>query len=109
MRVLTPFFDKIDPEFSSLRNVARDILTEETALMDIVQLVGRDSLSEQQKVRHLALHLQVTSAYPCMSDPSACFCLQVTLDVARIVREDFLQQNAFSEYDFNCPLVKSVQ
>ena len=30
------------------------------------------------------------------------------LELAKIIREDYLQQNAFSEYDFNCPLVKSV-
>merc|ERR1712139_377348 len=31
-----------------------------------------------------------------------------TLEVAKIVREDFLQQNGFSEYDFMCPLSKTV-
>lgn len=30
------------------------------------------------------------------------------MEVAKIIREDFLQQNAFSEHDYNCPLVKSV-
>ena len=30
------------------------------------------------------------------------------LDVAQVIREDFLQQNAFSKYDFTCPLHKSV-
>ena len=39
--------------------------------MEIVQLVGKDSLSEDQKV---------------------------TLEAAKIIREDFLQQNGFSEY-----------
>ena len=32
----------------------------------------------------------------------------MVLEIAKIIREDFLQQNAFSEYDFNCPLPKSV-
>ncbi|KAF4142116.1 putative V-type proton ATPase catalytic subunit A (V-ATPase subunit A), partial [Phytophthora infestans] len=32
----------------------------------------------------------------------------VIMEVAKIIREDFLQQNAFSDYDFTCPLVKSV-
>jgi V-type H+-transporting ATPase subunit A len=32
----------------------------------------------------------------------------VVLEVAKIIREDFLQQNAFSEHDYNCPLAKSV-
>ena len=33
---------------------------------------------------------------------------QVVLELAKIIREDYLQQNAFSEHDFNCPLTKSV-
>ncbi len=53
----------------------------EDDLQEIVQLVGKDSLSEDQKC---------------------------TLEVARIIREDFLQQNGYSEYDFMCPLAKTV-
>ena len=30
------------------------------------------------------------------------------MEVAKIIREDFLQQNAYSEYDFTSPLHKSV-
>ena len=61
---------------------ARDVLQQETQLQEIVQLVGRDSLSEDQKV---------------------------VLEIAKIIREDFLQQNAFSDHDYNCPLHKSVR
>ena len=50
MRVLGPYFDSMDAEFSYLRNVARDVLQQEKDLQEIVQLVGRDSLSEDQKV-----------------------------------------------------------
>merc|ERR1719321_1692434 len=53
----------------------------EDDLQEIVQLVGKDSLSEDQKC---------------------------TLEVAKIVREDFLQQNGFTEYDFMCPLAKTI-
>merc|ERR1712205_282117 len=53
----------------------------EDELQEIVQLVGKDSLSEDQKC---------------------------TLEVARIIREDFLQQNGFSDYDFMCPLAKTI-
>merc|ERR1711871_1522058 len=53
----------------------------EDDLQEIVQLVGKDSLSEDQKC---------------------------TLEVAKIIREDFLQQNGFSEYDFFCPLAKTI-
>ena len=28
--------------------------------------------------------------------------------MAKIIREDFLQQNAFSDYDYNCPLHKTL-
>ena len=30
------------------------------------------------------------------------------MEVAKIIREDFLQQNIFSEYDYTSPLPKSV-
>jgi len=48
-------------------------------LQEIVQLVGKDSLGEDQKV---------------------------ALEVAKLLREDYLQQNGFSPYDYTCPLVK---
>lgn len=31
----------------------------------------------------------------------------MVLEVAKIIREDYLQQDAFSNYDYNCPLYKS--
>ena len=34
--------------------------------------------------------------------------MQLTMEVAKIIREDFLQQNAFSEWDYVCPLPKAV-
>lgn len=81
MRVLEPFFNKIDPEYSSLRTKCQEILQKEDNLTEIVQLVGKESLSEDQKV---------------------------IMEIAKIIREDYLQQNAFSDYDFTCPLVKSI-
>ena len=81
MRVLEPFFNDFDASYSATRNRARDVLQQEDALTEIVQLVGKESLSEDQKV---------------------------VMEVAKIIREDFLQQNAFTDYDFTCPLVKSV-
>jgi len=84
MRVLGPYFDSVGQhrDYTHLRDTARDILAEEGSLLDIVQLVGQDNLSEDQRV---------------------------TLEIARIIREDFLQQDAFSEHDYNCPLTKSVR
>ena len=30
------------------------------------------------------------------------------MEIAKVIREDYLQQNAFSTYDYNCPLYKTV-
>ncbi|KAK9171771.1 V-type ATPase A subunit [Cryptosporidium meleagridis] len=80
-RVLEPYFDSVDPEFNALRQKISEILQKENELADILQLVGKDSLSEDQKI---------------------------VLEVAKIIREDFLQQNAFSDYDFTCPIQKTL-
>ena len=80
-RVMEPFFSSMDADFISMRNRVRQILQEEDNLQEIVQLVGKESLSEDQKV---------------------------IMEVAKIIREDFLQQNAYSDYDFTSPLHKSV-
>jgi len=81
MRVLEPFFNERDNRYGTLRNKCRDILQQEDNLSEIVQLVGKESLSEDQKV---------------------------IMEVAKIIREDFLQQNAFTDYDYTCPLVKTM-
>ena len=81
MQVLEPYFNNMDPRYSYLRNQARTILQQEDNLSEIVQLVGKESLSEDQKV---------------------------VMEVAKLIREDFLQQNAFTDYDFTCPLPKTV-
>jgi len=81
IRVLEPFFEQYDAEYSMLQQKTKDILQTEDSLQEIVQLVGKDSLSEDQKC---------------------------TLEVARIIREDFLQQNGFTDYDFMCPLAKTI-
>merc|ERR1711896_38995 len=81
IRTLEPFFEKLDPEYGFLQQKMKEILQKEDDLQEIVQLVGKDSLSEDQKC---------------------------TLDIAKIIREDFLQQNGFSDYDFRCPLAKTI-
>eukprot|EP00746_Dinoflagellata_sp_MGD_P158073 gnl/MRDRNA2_/MRDRNA2_86380_c0_seq1.p1 gnl/MRDRNA2_/MRDRNA2_86380_c0~~gnl/MRDRNA2_/MRDRNA2_86380_c0_seq1.p1 ORF type:complete len:601 (+),score=143.44 gnl/MRDRNA2_/MRDRNA2_86380_c0_seq1:84-1886(+) len=81
IRILEPFFEKYDQEYQMLQQKMKEILQTEDDLQEIVQLVGKDSLSEDQKC---------------------------TLEVAKIVREDFLQQNGFTEYDFMCPLAKTI-
>merc|ERR1712115_15488 len=73
--------NNMDPRYSYLRNQARNILQMEDSLSEIVQLVGKESLSEDQKV---------------------------VMEVAKLIREDFLAQNAFTEHDYTCPLPKTV-
>jgi V-type H+-transporting ATPase subunit A len=80
-KVLQPYFETYDPDYSNLQQKMKEILQKEDDLQEIVQLVGKDSLSEDQKC---------------------------TLEVAKIIREDFLQQNGFTEYDFMCPLAKTI-
>merc|ERR1719361_1526027 len=81
MQVLEPFFNEKDSDYGRLRKSAQLILQQENDLSEIVQLVGKDSLSEDQKL---------------------------ILEIARIIKEDFLQQNAYTPYDYTCPLEKTV-
>ncbi len=70
---LKPWFDEnLGSDFMEQREKAMQILQEEASLNEIVQLVGKDSLSPGD---------------------------QLTLETAKIIREDFLQQNAFSDID----------
>jgi V-type H+-transporting ATPase subunit A len=80
MQTLEKFFAELEPEFLGMRTKMRTILQEETNLQEIVQLVGKESLSEDQKL---------------------------SLEMAKIIREDFLQQNAFTTFDYMCPLPKT--
>jgi len=80
-KALEPFYEKFDPDFISLRTRVREILQKEEDLMEIVQLVGKDSLAETDKI---------------------------TLETAKILREDFLAQNAYTKYDRYCPFYKAV-
>lgn len=48
-RVLGEYYNKHDPEFMPLKEAIKKILQQEDELTEIVQLVGKDSLSEDQK------------------------------------------------------------
>lgn len=80
-KALEPFYDSFDSEFENVRKVAREVLQKEDDLNEIVQLVGKDALAEGDKV---------------------------TLETARLIKDDFLQQNSFTKYDKYCPFYKSV-
>ncbi|CAG7731036.1 unnamed protein product [Allacma fusca] len=81
MRALDDYYEKNFPEFVPLRTRVKEILQEEEDLAEIVQLVGKASLAETDKI---------------------------TLEVARLLKEDFLQQNGYTPYDRYCPFYKSV-
>jgi V-type H+-transporting ATPase subunit A len=79
--ILEPYFNGFDPEFVECKNTFKRILQDEEDLTEVVQLIGKDSLSEDQKL---------------------------ILDIAKIIKNDFLCQNAFSDYDYMCPMKKTV-
>lgn len=74
------FAENVDKNWEGKVKSLMNILQEEDKLMEIVQLVGSDSLPPSQ---------------------------QVTLETARIIREELLQQNAFHEVDRFCTIEKA--
>ena len=74
--------ENIAEDFGSLRLEAMTLLQEEASLQEIVRLVGIDSLSEQDRLK---------------------------LDVAKSIREDYLQQNSFHEVDTYTSLNKQYK
>jgi V/A-type H+-transporting ATPase subunit A len=77
---LDAWFDReIDPGWSSQRAWALDLLQRESALLEIVQLLGTDSLAPAERV---------------------------VLESGALLREDFLQQSAFHDVDAYCALDK---
>jgi V/A-type H+-transporting ATPase subunit A len=71
-----PWFDRnVDKEFQGLRGEMMTILEKEAELQEIVQLVGQDALPEADRA---------------------------LLEVARMIREDYLQQHAYHEVDSYC-------
>ena len=86
---LKPWYDEhLGKEFLQNREWAMGVLQEEANLNEIVQLVGKDSLSAGD---------------------------QITLETAKMIREDFLQQNSFvdidsySEYDRQARMLALIQ
>lgn len=80
---LDPWYEQnVEPDFPEKRQWATDVLDEEGELQEIVQLVGKDALPEDQ---------------------------QLTLEVARYLREGWLQQNAFHDVDMFCEPKKTYR
>ncbi len=81
--LLAPWYTQnVAPDWNDVRAKAMDILQKEAELQDIVQLVGSDALPEEE---------------------------QVTLEVARLIREIFLQQNAYHDVDTYAGLPKQYR
>jgi V/A-type H+-transporting ATPase subunit A len=77
---LDAWFDReVSAGWSAQRAWALDLLQRETSLLEIVQLLGTDSLAPTE---------------------------QVVLESGRLLREDFLQQSAFDDVDAYCALEK---
>ncbi len=77
---LLPWFaDNVWKDWPATHGKMMGILQKEAELQEVVQLVGYDALPDKEKA---------------------------TLDVARIIREDFLQQSAFDDVDQYCSTKK---
>ncbi|NOQ96137.1 MAG: V-type ATP synthase subunit A [Desulfobacterales bacterium] len=75
-----PWFDQnVDKDFQILRGDMMALLEKEAELQEIVQLVGQDALPESDRA---------------------------LLEVARMIREDYLQQHAYHEIDSYCSIEK---
>ncbi len=73
--------NKVDPEWKAMRDEAMALLQKESELEEIVKIVGPDALPEREKA---------------------------ILLVARMLREDYLQQDAFHEVDTYCLPKKQI-
>lgn len=74
--------DNIDSKFFQYRTEIVRLLQEESKLMEIVKLIGGDVLPDEQKL---------------------------ILDISKVIRLGFLQQNAYHEQDTYVPIAKQFQ
>jgi V/A-type H+-transporting ATPase subunit A len=80
---LTPWYsENVDPNFMTYRSRILALLNDESALMEIVKLIGSDVLPDDQKL---------------------------VLEITRVIRLGFLQQNAFHKDDMCVSLTKQVK
>lgn len=80
---LAPWYtDNVDKRFVDYRNQIVSLLTQESSLMEIVKLIGADVLPDDQKL---------------------------ILEIAKVIRVGFLQQNAFHKDDTCVPMEKQFK
>lgn len=76
------FTENVAPDYVALRERAMEMLQTESELQEIVQLVGSDALPDEQ---------------------------QLLLEITRMIREIFLQQNAFHPIDTYSPFAEQYK
>ncbi|MFN7990807.1 MAG: V-type ATP synthase subunit A [Candidatus Micrarchaeia archaeon] len=76
------FAENISSDFTRMAKAAMIMLQKEAELQEVVQLVGPDALPEKE---------------------------QAVLMVTKMLREDYLQQNAYSDIDARCEVKKQYQ
>ncbi|HSB46983.1 MAG TPA: V-type ATP synthase subunit A [Candidatus Bilamarchaeum sp.] len=76
------FAENISSDFTKMVKAAMNLLQKEAELQEVVQLVGPDALPEKE---------------------------QAVLMVTKMLREDYLQQNAYSDLDARCEVKKQYQ
>lgn len=76
------YTEKVDKKFVDYRNRIIYLLSQESSLMEIVKLIGADVLPDDQKL---------------------------ILEIAKVIRVGFLQQNAFHKDDTSVPMLKQFK
>lgn len=76
------YAENVGPDFMKYREELSAILVEENSLMEIVKLIGSDVLPDDQKL---------------------------IIEIARVIRVGFLQQNAFHQEDTFVPMAKQMR
>ena len=74
------YCENVDSGYPTMRDAIRELLQREASLQEMVQLVGPDALQDHERL---------------------------IIEVGRILREDFLQQNAYHEIDAYCSMKKA--
>ena len=72
--------DNVAEDYTQLRDEAVTLLQRESELQEVVQLVGPDALQDQERL---------------------------IIEIGRILRQDFLQQNGFDPVDASCSMSKA--
>ncbi|KAB1199071.1 V-type proton ATPase catalytic subunit A [Morella rubra] len=130
---LEPFYEQFDPDFINIRTKAREVLQREDDLNEIVQELiacwwewmfhsfssGKSRSGWGSEIVGCFKIMVVGVVCAAMYIKSSCGLElvgkdalaegdKITLETAKLLREDYLAQNAFTPYDKFCPFYKSV-